>query len=631
MNPIKSGLDFIAKAQRTDGGFWEYSLDQESDTTQSQKYRTTFATSLIMLALKNVPGSEQIKDKSAKFLLAQKSPVWSWNYWARSSRMTRTQPYPDDLDDTFLALSSLWHHDPTLIGPEAMAAIANLLFETEIKTGGPYTTWLVDKTADKVWHDVDLIVNANIAYFLQLQEIELPHQKELIERAITKEKLDSPYYPSFQPAAYFISRSYTGEMREKLCEIVSAHSLMKKDPHQTALMITTLLQLGYPAKQLQANIDYLIKNQSADGSWPASPMCIGPRARPSGAASLTTALCLEALVLHSQQLIPVPKKTIHPEYKTVVAMTHGIIRQLPQPELKTETESALLRMLAYDKDKQIVLLPWIIARAFGLKETNSTTLRNLAVASLWGWMAYTIYDDFLDNEGHPTRLPSAILANRQLLSTLRQTLRENYEFHTEVDEIMNRLDGANAWEVTHCRGRIDENRFYIDKLPDYGEYWQLAERSLGHTIAGLGVLYSAGLPGSSPEMNALRDFFFHYLIARQLNDDAHDWEDDLSRCHVNAVGVLVIEKWLVAGNKSLQQGVDLQKDRQTLQLIMWESVIDEVCTLIQDHVDAARMALEPFEAQGDTSQLLRLLVPPEKAAKKALDTREQAVKFMASL
>jgi hypothetical protein len=639
---IQGGLNYIAKQQLKGGGFTSYRLDEVGDGS-IKSYRTTFIPSLIALALKDVPGSEKIQKGINRFLLDQKSSSWSWNYWDRHSALMRKMPYPDDLDDTFLALAALWHYDQTFLTPTVMARMTNLLFATESRTGGPYSTWLIDGVADEVWRDIDLVVNINIAYFLSLQDVELPHLNQLVETAIGKKQLHSPYYPPTQPAAYFLARWYRGDSVLKLKKLIYANQVLGawETPHQTALAVCTLLRLGTPAKELQVAIEYLQSTQNKNGSWPAGPMCSDTmrtgekKVYFAGSSSLTTAICLEALTLYEQNAKVHPHiagKSAKRNYEKVVKDVTDSIKALGlgHKELQVNTQAVLKKILARDSDKQIVMLPWLIQQAASV-EVDEETLHNLGVASLWGWMAYTVYDDFLDQEGDPKCLPSAIFANRRLLDTLQATLTDNIEFQTDIDEIMNRLDEANAWEVSHCRGNLEGDVFTIAKLPDYSNYWQLADRSLGHTISGLGVLYGAGVSKTAPQLKGLKDFFRYYLIARQLNDDAHDWEEDLMRGHVNAVGLLILKKWADETHGSLEEGINLKKEGKKLQLIMWEQVIDEVCNKVNFYVDEARNILAKPGVNLDQKQLLPLLTPLEEAAKKALQTRDQALEFISAL
>src|SRR3990167_6664752 len=102
----KGGLAYVRRRQRPDGGFTAYEIMRPT-----KRYRTTFVPSLIGLALQEVEASDSIRERLAAFLLTQKSPDWAWNYWDRDSIHAHKIPYPDDLDDTFLALTYLWYQD----------------------------------------------------------------------------------------------------------------------------------------------------------------------------------------------------------------------------------------------------------------------------------------------------------------------------------------------------------------------------------------------------------------------------------------------------------------------------------------------------------------------------------------
>ena len=627
------GAKYLGANQLDNGGFISQSVSYHSDIVLT--YHTTFIPSQILSCIADVDIAELaiVKQKLSEFILAQKSAHWSYNYWARTSHEFLAMPYPDDLDDTFCALSALLKNNHSILDGKALGDITQLLVATEADEGGPYRTWLVDAQADKAWCDIDIAVNANVGYFLSLNDVALPNIESLIETAIQQKHVSSPYYPNAFPVAYFISRWYRGKSLRKM--VGSVYRRKHDTPLKAALKLSALIHSGNRSLDPKPLVDYLLNTQAVDGSWPADDFCIDPtidgKAYYARSSSLTTAFCIEALCMYSrsvqEQTTAAPGRTHDRVYSRVVRGVEQDVRRLKSPELRAQTTSMLRAILARDNDHQIILLPYITSEALGLS-VDPNVLIKLATASLWGWIAYTIYDDFLDNEGRPDMLPTANVALRSVVSILTDTIPESPLFQSEVCEILNKLDGANAWEVSHCRGTIKQNRLYINELPDYGNYWQLAERSLGHTISGLGVLYATNAPAEM--VRALRRFYYHYLIARQLNDDAHDWQADLGRTHINAAGVRVLRKWQTGG-RSLQQGVDLQSEAETLNLIMWEHVIQDVVDDIDVHIKKARKALAKFPAGSKTELFDNLLIPLERAAHRALDERNNAIKFIHTL
>ena len=221
---------FLKKQQLADGSFLSYSSPDMHDFSHAQPYRTIFTTALILSSLQhyNDPISIPIKQKSAHYLLSQKSDNWTFNYWQKSVPEYTQLPYPDDLDDTCCALAALQHYDAKIISGEVLAKIVHILTELEIQEGGPYKTWITQRDVDPIWQDVDVAVNSNIAYFLSLQDIELPNITGLIEQVISRKKYESPYYPTPYPIIYFISRWYTGSKKKQLTKFLLDNRDKKK-------------------------------------------------------------------------------------------------------------------------------------------------------------------------------------------------------------------------------------------------------------------------------------------------------------------------------------------------------------------------------------------------------------------
>src|SRR5208282_1544290 len=111
-------------------------------------------------------------------------------------------------------------------------------------------------------------------------------------------------------------------------------------------------------------------------------------------------------------------------------------------------------------------------------------MNQLALANLYGWMAYTIYDDVLDDESDGARIPCANFFLRAVADIYRSLDREIPGAIGLYTIIMDRIDGANAWEQSHCRvpgvstGEISD--FLPSLLPNFGDHTTLADRSIGH-------------------------------------------------------------------------------------------------------------------------------------------------------
>jgi hypothetical protein len=123
------------------------------------------------------------------------------------------------------------------------------------------------------------------------------------------------------------------------------------------------------------------------------------------------------------------------------------------------------------------------------------------------------------------------------------------------------------------------------------------------------------------------DFFKHYLIVKQLNDDAHDWEEDLKRGQINPAGALLLKKIYPTHIKGKVK-ISLPKLMPHLQKLFWYETIDEICGIISKDAKKARNNLKKCYPIVDPLLLENLLAKYEKAAQEALREKDQAIKFL---
>lgn len=599
MVSIDKAIGFIKNQQRKDGGFWSWSSGDKDNFKKTKRYNSVFPTALILECLNLIDDSNEIKKMAADYLIKQKNESWSFNYWMRNGKENGTMPYPDDLDVTFCSLAALYNYNLKLIDGGAMAKIVTLLTIMEKKVGGPYKTWLVSEEANDIWKDVDLAVNSNVAYFLKLQEIELPNINKLIKSAIDKEKISSPYYPSIYPMVYFISRFLKSE---KLIEIILKRKKNGywENPLNTALATSALLNLGVDLKKIESSVNYLIDNQNKDGSWKADAFCIDPainrKTYYSGSDFLTTAFVVEALnkfqAFREKKLVKKDKigEGIHIEILKNVKKRIKIVGEIPKKNCR----------------RSITLLPYIFCKSLGKNGKNISRdfLVKCGEATLLGWIAYTVYDDFWDGEGNKKMLPVANVCLREL-SYVYNGILPNTGFDEVFNKVMDEMEMANLWEIDNC--------YDSKKLAEYGDYSQLAKKSLGYALGPVAILYKLGFNKNSREIKDIFSFFKYYLIARQLNDDAHDWEEDLKRNFINPVGREIFRKTKLKG-----------KFRE----VFWNETVVNISNIILMNTVKARKKIRGIKLIEKPELILSVLESPEKSAEKTIDEQKQALKFI---
>lgn len=627
---INKGVQQLSSLQEKDGSFLSFSSPDEQNFKNATSYHTTFLSCFILLETAFLPITTNIsymRNKIAAFLLLHKSAYWSWNYWQRNSKEAKKLPYPDDLDVTFCALAALFHYDKKLITADVFAYVVHLLTATEKKEGGPYRTWLVEKNAPAVWQDIDIAVNSNIAYFLSLHDISLAPLDVYIEKQIVDKKLVSPYYPSFYAPLYFLSRFYKGKHNKMLIDFLLKErdkNSIWQNPLKTALAALTLFNLGLPAEKLEKSIAYLLTTQT-NGLWQAYGFSIDPSKNGkqyfAGSSALTTVFCLRAV--HQYYVLQEGNK----QKKHIVLKNDDestkyyemIIKKveayyLTQGETIYDKGKLLLhKIITGDKGRQIPLLSYYFFRALRKKHKAITKqlLITLGVANILGWIAYTVFDDFFDEEGDSSFLPLAIVSLRQLTNIFDTFILRKKRIQKLYHTLMDTVDMANAEEL---RRRSLTNYYFDKKDVDH-----LADKSIGHALGPLAIIILLGYTQESKEFKNMLLFFNHYLVAKQLNDDAHDWEEDLQKKRITPVVALILTR---------ARERKIRKTRRNLQEFFWKEIIQEICELIHQHARKAKMALKQSTLIADPTYLETLLEAPVQAAAKALEEQKNVKAFL---
>lgn len=643
---INQGVTAIRSAQQADGSFLTYTSRRPDAFDGATTSTTTFVTAQILATLNVLDdggmGVADIRTAAANWLMAQRGQHWTFNYWPRDSNQARTHPYPDDLDDTCCALAALQQYRAELVSPEALARVIQQLTTCEVAVGGPYYTWLVPTAAASVWRDVDVAVNSNVGYFLGLQGVMLPQLEQLINMAIRQGRYTTPYYaPSPYPVMYFMARFYRGPELEKLQDDIRQgrdQGGWWGNPLDSALAVLALLELGVTADELEPTMEQLLDLAQTERHRPQA-VYIELNGKDgtyyAGASALTAAWVTQALVGYQRAIVQhnaaadAAPDLAAPLYAAVLTRVRTRLGTVDS-ELGEQAAVALERQLRRDGDRQIVLLPyfWEQAMAPRAHPIAPSLLEDLGAASLYGWMAYTIYDDILDGEGQLAQLSVANLALRELTNLLLNARPGDLVMATLTTEIMDQLDAANTWEILHCRAVLDRDRLSLPVVPDFADYGRLANRSLGHALGPLCLTLSRGWAIDSLAVRQTMRFFVHYLIARQLNDDAHDWEADLCRGQINAVTALLLH-----GSPSGASGLERQPLRPLIARLkrqLWQHDIVAVSERILSHIEAAQAALRENPALISTVQLASMLAPLEDSARTALAERERAQTFIAA-
>lgn len=300
---------------------------------------------------------------------------------------------------------------------------------------------------------------------------------------------------------------------------------------------------------------------------------------------------------------------------------HRHLRQLSQP-LAGYAEQLLSRVEQADVNFEITLISELFLQSLLEPPLLSTKSRQLlSTANIFCWMAYTVYDDFFDNEGEICFLPAANVAHRQSLLLYQQVLALQQDFQGHIQRMYNTMDQANAWEMAHCRARVHEGQLSFAALPRYGSLQVISQRALGHVIGVFGIASVLNINAS--QMELLQRSMHHFLVARQLNDDIHDWRVDVLRGQLSpVVSELLRAQQIYTGT------VRLSELLPQLETYFWQTAHQKFCRTITWHSRRARRLLLQTKLLKDDSSFIELVKRPESIAQAGLVAHQKQKDFL---
>lgn len=574
-------------------GFTHLSSPSLDFTHATTTYHSPFFLALILknlvLAQKNnhFLTDDKAIDVIAHLLYEQKSNFWSYNYWFRESAESHNKPYPDDLDDTFAALCALHCYDATLFNGSALAKITQTLTFCEVAEGGPYRTWVVPPEAKQHWKDVDPFVNAHIGLFLSYLDIELPRLTEFIEEKIHASLFSSQYYPSVLPGMLFLLEWYHGDYREQLIQLV------EKNYRNFSKLEQIIFFLSLDNSEVQRFSDAIVSLrkeiiETSDVFKKPYAFCLDPAQNGTkfyaGSSELTASFALRFLCRFSAEEKKIRLSLPHDEQE-IISDTIALIDQLFKNQTHLIRQSCTDFIHHFQKKRsfeEVFLLPYRFSKALSLSIPKEKTTK-LCAASVLGWISYTLFDNAMDGEKNAAqKLPLAFASHRIMTSIFLTTINKPAFDHT-FEFIMNRLDEAQAWEMAMARKKIlgaDCRDFFCFRNTD-----QIGHKSYGHMLSCVGQLF-LDEKYNITTTHAFITFFHHYLIARQLNDDAHDVREDLEAGHISFVVSKILMDFPEHSCFILSETLldELHKK-------YWKTTSIEIADLILHHANKARDSL----------------------------------------
>ncbi len=299
-----------------------------------------------------------------------------------------------------------------------------------------------------------------------------------------------------------------------------------------------------------------------------------------------------------------------------------------------DARSVIGRTMRGNPDKQMSLMPLYLRQALGSAGERFSDERTaeLGLANIFFWTAFIIYDDFWDEDeaAEPKLLPIANLFARHYTAFFERGAPEESGFPAFFHSLMDQLDAANGWEMRACRLKRTGSRLQVpEKLPAYGAYDIKFFPAAGHVLGPVVMLLGLGYTLDGPEVAGLLPYFAHYLIAMQLNDDAHDWKEDLARGHISTVVAKLLSVWKEEHPE--RKTIDLKKDMPELEHLFWFQTLVPVCESVLAHTRQSREALKTLSFVENPAPLEQFISRNERTAQEALAEQRRSVEFLSEM
>jgi len=284
------------------------------------------------------------------------------------------------------------------------------------------------------------------------------------------------------------------------------------------------------------------------------------------------------------------------------------------PEVYTYAREFGNKIIKVDMDGEIT----DFAKLFhdGLSSESAFTknaLHELGNANFMTWVAYSIYDSVIDEDIEPGALSGANIIIRHATEIYRSVL---IDFNIVLDRLQ-RVDSANSWETKHCRFSYINENIKLPPIPNEKNMEALLkDRAIAHIIGPLAIASRSNI--GTATLQTIEEALEHYCIARQLNDDLHDWVEDFHKGRITFVLARLLRE-----SKIHSEIHDEKSLVDNLKKIFYEKELISLCKLIECHTEKSITLLAKSGFEDGNNQFIKKFIKPiEHSAMRARQTHK---------
>lgn len=459
--------------------------------------------------------------------------------------------------------------------------LTNQLLSAERKISYPntsdqyaYNTWL-NTCKNTSFEDIDPVVQA-VVYKVLLRLKSVPHKfKEFLTSRLSNFghsglSLDSNL--SFLESKYYDSKLYVLSELSSLpleniidipCDDISENHYYKR-PEDKAGYIDTILRA-----QICLNLGFLF-NASCNtismrdiakvytylcipvSKVQAEPIFIESISKGNKtycySKSVVLALYLKLLASTHSRFNSILKKEKRDAYKLnrekSFTGVYGKL-QLKFPDYSTQNCSieTLIDSIFKNKNPLKIVHDELYDFAHNLKASTSVKYRiekdldsipSIYEAILLGWISYTANDAIIDKEIPCALLPFANICNTHMHDILFNILHLPDYIHQIILEVLNEVNLALHKEAqigvvpnTKLNTTLHDQSYSQPYILEIGKNLQ-SSKSIAHCIGPVCIFTQIVHNWRKDDVSDLIEYYRYYLSLKQLSDDIHDWQDDVT-------------------------------------------------------------------------------------------------------
>lgn len=611
-------ITLLRSLQNSNGSFSSINI------TTGETLDSIYFTSLILISLKSLglQHNEQLRDITSSgvaFLIANESHIGSWNYYPRNL----LSPYPDDIDDTILAIRALQIWQADYITPTRFAQITQLLIQCEEKPGGPYRTWITKNSQNNSWDDVDTVVNYNIYQWLQSHTIDLEPLNEFLFSTENRDTYHSLYYddPDF---INYLTDSEVLSTTSVNYQLTREHPL--RSVFATIASITRQIGSAESADILTIN-NYITQVINCSESYPFFIEKINNGViEYAGCKALEIALCIELLSIHINKECCTTRDAVAKSLGSATQTNSETIHitQVRETIKGCFSDSELIQDFFVKQFNELLissklqlLLPFYYLHSLKEDYQERITpgeLTLITAAHSIGLISFTLQDSLCDRESLAHQIPyvsSGILA----MSTLLHSALYKQSTPEEIQSILHSMNQALLRETHNSQHKsLDREELYM--------------KSFGVICGIITIILITGERFTYTEISHVKEFFKNYLNARQMLDDLHDWYSDLLNTIHTPATLLLMEDFSQRNLTGDTFTINFTAEKMHLHNTFWKTTFPKLIGPTYEFITAAESIIEKFKLVSNRALFINLLEPIKHALSQAKTSATQHTEFI---